>query len=129
MINTKDILETIAMIQDENLDIRTVTMGISLLDCIDSNIDVACERVFEKITRYAEQLVPVCEKIETKYGIPIINKRIAVTPIAMLLAACPTGDPVKFAHTLERLQCFGAKGFRSRRQGTYCEHSPRPCRD
>ncbi len=102
MINTKDILETIAMIQDENLDIRTVTMGISLLDCIDSNIDVACERVYEKITRYAERLVPVCEEIETKYGIPIINKRISVTPIAMLLAACPTGDPVKFALTLER---------------------------
>ncbi len=102
MINTKDILETIAMIQDENLDIRTVTMGISLLDCIDSNIDVACERVYEKITRYAERLVPVCREIETKYGIPIINKRISVTPIAMLVAACPNSDPVKFALTLER---------------------------
>lgn len=102
MINTKDILETISMIQDENLDIRTVTMGISLLDCIDSNIDVACERVYDKITRYAERLVPVCQDIETEYGIPIINKRISVTPIAMLAAACPNGDPVKFAHTLER---------------------------
>ncbi len=102
MINTKDILETIAMIQDENLDIRTVTMGISLLDCIDSDIDIACERVYSKITRYAERLVPVCREIETKYGIPIINKRISVTPIAMLAAACPNSDPVKFAHTLER---------------------------
>ena len=102
MINTKDILETISMIQDENLDIRTVTMGISLLDCIDSSIDTACSRIYEKITRYAEKLVPVCCEIEKTYGIPIINKRISVTPIAMLAAACPDGDPVKFALTLEK---------------------------
>jgi len=102
MINTKDILETISMIQDENLDIRTVTMGISLLDCIDSDIDKACDKVYKKITTYAERLVPVCKDIETEYGIPIINKRISVTPIAMLAAACPDADLVKFAHTLEK---------------------------
>ncbi len=102
MINTKDILETISMIQDENLDIRTVTMGISLLDCIDSDIDRACDKVYKKITTYAERLVPVCKDIETQYGIPIINKRISVTPIAMLAAACPDADLVKFALTLEK---------------------------
>ncbi len=102
MFNTHDILETITMIQDENLDIRTVTMGISLLDCIDSDIDKACQKVYEKITRTARDLVPVCNKIEHKYGIPIINKRIAVTPIAMLAAACQTSKIVKFAVTLEK---------------------------
>ncbi len=102
MFNTHDILETITMIQDENLDIRTVTMGISLLDCIDNDIDKACEKVYEKITRTAKDLVPVCNKIEHKYGIPIINKRIAVTPIAMLAAACQTSKIVKFAVTLEK---------------------------
>lgn len=102
MLETRDILETIHMIQDENLDIRTVTMGISLLDCIDSDIDKACERIYEKITRQAENLVPVCQEIEKELGIPIINKRISVTPIAMIAAACRSKDVVKFAVTLEK---------------------------
>ena len=102
MLNTKDILETITMIEEEHLDIRTVTMGISLLDCIDPDIDRACEKVYEKIVRKAKNLVPVAVEIEREYGIPIINKRISVTPIAMLCAATKDGDPVKFAKTLER---------------------------
>ena len=102
MYNTHDILETIKMIEEEHLDIRTVTMGISLLDCIDSDIDKACEKVYRKITTCAAELVPVCQKIEKKYGIPIINKRIAVTPIAMLASACQTSKVVKFALTLEK---------------------------
>ncbi len=102
MLNTKDILETITMIEEEHLDIRTVTMGISLLDCIDPDIDRACEKVYEKIVRKAKNLVPVAVEIEREYGIPIINKRISVTPIAMLCAATKGGDPVKFAKTLER---------------------------
>lgn len=102
MLETKDILETIGMIQNENLDIRTVTMGISLLDCIDSDIDKACERVYEKITSKAKNLVPVCEAIEKELGIPIINKRISVTPIAMIAAACRSKDVVRFAFTLEK---------------------------
>ena len=102
MLNVGDILETITMIQDEHLDIRTVTMGISLLSCMDSDIDKACEKIYEKITRYAADLVPVCEQIEKEYGIPIINKRISVTPIAILAAACQTSNPIKFALTLER---------------------------
>ncbi len=102
MLETRDILETIQMIQDENLDIRTVTMGISLLDCIDSDIDKACERIYGKITRKAERLVPVCQEIEKELGIPIINKRISVTPIAIIAAACRSKDVVKFAVTLEK---------------------------
>jgi len=77
MINTKDILETIRMIEDENLDIRTITMGLSLLDCADADIDVSCRKIYEKMTRKAEHLVPVGEEIERTYGIPIINKRIS----------------------------------------------------
>ena len=101
MLNTNDILETIRMIQNENLDIRTTTMGISLLDCIDEDIDKACAKVYDKITHKAENLVKVAEEIEKQYDIPIINKRISVTPIAMVAAA--TGkSPIKFAHTLQR---------------------------
>ena len=102
MFNAGDILETIRMIQDECLDIRTTTMGISLLDCIDPDINKACDKVYDKITRKAEKLVETGEKIEKEYGIPIINKRIAVTPIAMLAAACPKENPVKFAKALQR---------------------------
>ena len=102
MINAKDILETIRMIQDECLDIRTITMGISLLDCIDSDIDKACEKVYNKITTKAKDLVATGERIEKEYGIPIIHKRISVTPIAMICAACEKREPVKFAKTLQR---------------------------
>ncbi len=102
MINTNDILETITMIQDENLDVRTITMGISLLDCCDSDMDKTCARVYDKITRYAKDLVRTGEDIEKEYGIPIINKRISVTPIAMILAACEHKDPVRLAVTLEQ---------------------------
>ncbi len=101
MINAYDILETIRMIQDECLDIRTITMGISLLDCIDTDIDRACDKVYEKITRCAEKLVSVGEGIEKEYGIPIINKRLSVTPIAIVSAAC-NASPVKFALTMEK---------------------------
>ena len=102
MINKHEILETITMIQDENLDIRTVTLGISLLDCIDSDIDVACQKVYDKIVNTAKNLVPVCNEIESELGIPIINKRISVTPIAIIASACKDQSPVKFAKTLEK---------------------------
>ncbi len=102
MLNTKDILETIAMIQEEHLDIRTITMGISLLDCCDSDIDTVCRRVYDKITTRAARLVEVGNEIEKEYGIPIINKRISVTPIAMVVAACNNKNPLKLAHTLEK---------------------------
>ena len=102
MINTRDILETIQMIENENLDIRTVTMGISLLDCCCDDIDRSCRKVYDKITRLAQRLVPEVDTIEKEYGIPIINKRIAVTPVAMLTAASG-GDPVKYAKTLQKV--------------------------
>ena len=101
MLNINEILETVQMIQDECLDIRTTTMGISLIDCADSDIDRSCRKVYDKITRLAEKLVATGEGIERKYGIPIINKRVAVTPIAML-AGVSGGDPVKYARTLQK---------------------------
>ena len=100
MLNINDIMETINMISEENLDIRTVTMGISLLDCDDSDIKSSCNKIYEKITRLAGNLVRTGEDIEREYGIPIINKRISVTPISMLAAT--GGDPVLYAKTLQR---------------------------
>ena len=102
MINVSDILETITMFEDENLDVRTITMGISLLDCCDSDINKTCARVYDKITRYAKNLVATGEQIEKEFGVPIIHKRISVTPIAMILAACEDKDAVKLAVTLEK---------------------------
>ena len=102
MLNAHDILETITMIQDEHLDVRTITMGISLLDCCHSDIRVTCDRVYDKITRRAEKLVETGETIEKTYGIPIINKRISITPAAMVLASCDNRDAVQLARALER---------------------------
>lgn len=102
MINTNDIFETIRMIEDENLDIRTITMGISLLDCADADIDKSCKKIEDKIYRYAKDLVKTGEEIEKKYDIPIVNKRISVTPISMLLGVSG-GDPVKYALTLDKV--------------------------
>lgn len=102
MLNARDILETITMIQDEHLDVRTITMGISLLDCCHSDIDIMCDKVYDKITRYAKDLVATGEQIEKEFGIPIINKRISVTPAAMILASCENRDAVKLAKTLEK---------------------------
>ncbi len=102
MLNARDILETITMIQDEHLDVRTITMGISLLDCCHSDVDVMCGKVYDKITRYAKDLVKTGEQIEKEFGIPIINKRISVTPAAMILASCEDKDAVKLAKTLEK---------------------------
>lgn len=101
-VSTNEIVETIKMIRDEHLDIRTITMGISLLDCEDEDAERACEKIYDKITRYARNLVKVGEDISRKYGIPIINKRISVTPIAIVAAASKTTDYVPFAKTLDR---------------------------
>ena len=102
MINSRDILETINMIENEDLDIRTVTMGISLFDCMDPDINKACDKVYDKICRYAGNLVQTGENISKEYGIPIINKRISVTPIALIAAACKGENPVAFAKALDR---------------------------
>jgi uncharacterized protein (UPF0210 family) len=101
MLNMNDIMETITMIQEENLDIRTITMGISLIDCADSDIHRSCQKVYNKIYRHAKDLVATGEQLEKKYGIPIVNKRISVTPIS-LLAGVSGGDPVEYARMLDK---------------------------
>ncbi|MFH0847628.1 MAG: PFL family protein, partial [Chloroflexota bacterium] len=108
MINRESILETIRMIQEENLDIRTITMGISLFDCADPNGKRARKKIYEKITSRAGKLVRVGEDIASEYGVPIVNKRIAVTPIAMVAAASGEDSYVDFARTLdESARCCG----------------------
>lgn len=102
MINTKDIMETLSMIQQDHLDVRTITMGISLLDCIDPSAEAACNKIYDKICYRAQNLVKTGETLEREYGVPIVNKRISVTPIAMIAAACPNDSPVLFAQALER---------------------------
>jgi len=102
MLNMNDILETIHMIEGENLDIRTITMGISLLDCTSEDADRFCDKIYDKITRKAEKLVAVGEDIEKMYGIPIVNKRVSVTPIAIAGGALSPEGFVKAAKTLDR---------------------------
>lgn len=101
-MESEKILETIHMISDENLDVRTITMGISLLDCIDSDSDKACRKIYDKITTKAKDLVKVGEQIQEEYGIPIINKRVTVTPISLIAAASHDQDYVKYALTLDK---------------------------
>ena len=103
MVELNEAFETVNMVAQENLDVRTITMGISLLDCIDPNLDAVCEKVYNKITESAKDLVRVGDEIGSEYGVPVINKRISVTPIAMIgAAACKTpGDYVKIAQTLD----------------------------
>ena len=102
MDTTENILETIRMIEEQNLDIRTVTMGISLLGCIDSDGERCRQKIYDTVTTRAARLVEVCEQIERELGIPIINKRISVTPIALIAAASGESDYVEFARTLDK---------------------------
>ena len=101
MLNQNDILETQAMIEQQHLDIRTITMGISLLDCCDPDLSACCEKIYNKITRLAKNLVSVGEEIDAEFGIPIVNKRISVTPIALVAGACQTDSYVEIAKTLD----------------------------
>ena len=102
MINTADILETIGMIREENLDIRTITMGISLLDCVSDDETRLCEKVYDKITKSAGRLVGVGEEIAKDYGIPIVNKRVSVTPVSLIGGAITPDGYIKLAKTLDR---------------------------
>ena len=102
MINTQDVLETIQMIREENLDIRTITMGISLWDCVSEDTDRLCTKIYDKITRQAERLVSVGCAIEKKYGIPIVNKRVSVTPVSLIGGDATPEGYLKIAHTLQR---------------------------
>ncbi|EEV48996.1 hypothetical protein CU011_2419 [Enterococcus faecium] len=102
MMETKQILETIRMVEEENLDIRTITMGISLLDCIDASTEKTCQNIYNKITSKAKNLVKVGDEIASEFGIPIINKRISVTPIAIVASASGGQDCVAFARVLDK---------------------------
>lgn len=109
MLNPFEIMETLHMISDENLDIRTITMGISLLDCIGGDPEISSGKVYDKIAKKAERLVSVGEEIEKEYGIPIINKRISVTPIS--LVAQSSGGYIKFARALDRAASSAGVNF------------------
>ena len=102
MLNTADILETINMIREENLDIRTITMGISLLDCVSEDEDRLCQKIYDKITKKAENLVSTGCDIEKQYGIPIVNKRVSVTPVSLVGGDISPDGYFKVALTLER---------------------------
>ena len=105
MINTADILETIHMIRQENLDIRTITMGISLFDCVSEDPDRLSQRIYDKITKKAERLVKTGEEIEKQYGVPIVNKRVSVTPLSFIGGDASPETYVKLAKTLDRAAC------------------------
>ncbi len=102
MVNRREIVETIKMIEEQNLDIRTITMGISLLDCASSDAKTACDKIYDNITRCAKDLVKTGEQIESEYGIPIINKRISVTPISLVAQASDAIDYTPFAQALDK---------------------------
>ena len=99
MLNTNEILETLRMIDEEKLDVRTITMGISLFSCVSDDTRRLCDNIYDRITCKAERLVKVGEDIEKEYGVPIVNKRIAVTPAALITGKC---DPLSVAHALDR---------------------------
>ena len=101
MLSHRAILQTRDMIDKRHLDIRTITMGISLLDCMDTDVKVCAQKIYDKITRRAEKLVKVGQDIEWEFGIPIVNKRISVTPIALVAAACNCDSYVEIAKTLD----------------------------
>ena len=101
-MDIKQVTETIAMIEEQNFDVRTITMGISLLDCIDPDIEKAAEKVYHKIVTKAKDLVAVGDEIAAELGIPIVNKRVSVTPISIIGAATDATDYVPFAKALDR---------------------------
>jgi len=102
VINRNEILQTIDMIDQQHLDIRTVTMGISLLDCADEDIGRCCVKIYDKISKKAEKLVSVCSEIEHEFGIPIVNKRVSVTPAALVAAACRASSFVSLAEAMDK---------------------------
>ena len=100
MLSNREILETLAMVDDQHLDVRTITMGISLFDCVSESAERAAGKIYDKVTRTAERLVPVAEEIAEEIGIPIVNKRVAVTPVSLIGAPC--GDFVRLCRALDR---------------------------
>src|SRR4030042_1219711 len=103
MLTTDEIVRTIEMLKNENLDVRTVTLGVSLRDCVSSSAEELCTRIRLKIVKHAKDLVSVCNQVSKKYGIPIVNKRIAVTPIAAVAESLKGEDYLKVAKTLDQV--------------------------
>lgn len=101
-ISLEEIAETRSMVLDQHLDIRTITMGINLSGCADEDLDRMCTKVYDRITSTAQDLVPTAQALEREYGIPIVNKRVSVTPIAQIAAACPNEDLTPLAHAMDR---------------------------
>lgn len=101
-ITPQEIAETRGMVSEHNLDIRTITMGISLMGCADESLERMCTKVYDHVTHTAENLVATAESLEREYGIPIVNKRVSVTPVAQICSACPDEDLVPLAHALDR---------------------------
>ncbi len=101
-MNSREILQTIEMIDQQHLDVRTVTLGVSLLDCTDADIDRCAEKIYQKLCAVGARLVPTCVEIEQEYGIPIVNKRVSVTPIALVAASCRAEDYTPIALALDR---------------------------
>ena len=133
-LNTDEIVQTIRMIEQEHLDVRTITLGLSLLDCATGDIKRTADKVYEKICREAHDLVPVGEAIEREFGIPIVNKRVSVTPVALIAGGCGD-DLVPIAEAMDRaarevgvnfIGGFSAlvqKGFTDRRPQSHRLHS------
>jgi hypothetical protein len=101
-ITPEEIFETLNMVSEQNLDIRTITMGVSLMGCADDDMARLCSKVYDRVTRTAERLVPVAESLEREFGIPIVNKRVSVTPVAQIAAGVPDEDLTPIAHALDR---------------------------
>ena len=101
-MDIKQVTETIAMIEEQNFDVRTITMGISLLDCIDSDINKAADKIYKKVVEKAGSLVQVGDEIAAELGIPIVNKRVSVTPISIIGAATDATDYLPLAHALDK---------------------------
>ena len=101
MISKSEARKTNEMIQDENLDVRTITMGINILDCADPSPEKFCTKIYDKITRSAERLVKTGDEIAMEFGVPVVNKRISVTPVAIAASACETDSYVEIARTLD----------------------------
>ena len=101
-ITPAEIAETRGMVEEQNLDIRTITMGVSLMGCGDENLDRMCTKIYDHVTHTAEHLVETAENLEREYGIPIVNKRVSVTPVAQIAACCKNEDLTPIAHALDR---------------------------
>ncbi len=123
MLSSNEILDTISMIDQQHLDIRTITMGISLLDCADPDAEAACRKLYDKICRKAEKLVETGEAIEREFGIPIVNKRISVTPISLVAGASITDDYVPFATALDRAAQTTAASTSSAASPPWCRRA------